>query len=121
MDALRNEIDALKPKVKNTIMSSQGIDSTKKRILMIYMLVSLGLAHHFEEEIYETLRDGFGKIEEMMEDEDDLCTVSIIFWAFRRYGHYISSGKGSLASNKFFFFFLISRISLYNKLIHSNQ
>ncbi|KAG7658582.1 Isoprenoid synthase domain superfamily [Arabidopsis suecica] len=91
MDALRNEIDALKPKVKNTIMSSQGIDSTKKRILMIYMLVSLGLAHHFEEEIYETLRDGFGKIEEMLEDEDDLCTLSIIFWAFRRYGHYISS------------------------------
>jgi len=93
MDAIRIEIDALKPKVKNILMSFQGIDSTKKRILMIYMLISLGLACQFEEEIYETLKEGFGKIEEMMANEEDLYTVSIIFWVFRRYGHYISSGK----------------------------
>ncbi|KAG7632986.1 Terpene synthase N-terminal domain [Arabidopsis suecica] len=91
MDAIRIEIDALKPKVKNILMSFQGIDSTKKRILMIYMLISLGLACQFEEEIYETLKEGFGKIEEMMANEEDLYTVSIIFWVFRRYGHYISS------------------------------
>ncbi|KAF8115070.1 hypothetical protein N665_0030s0111 [Sinapis alba] len=44
-------------------MSSQGIE----RILMIYLLVSLGLAYHFEEEIYDTLKESFTKIEEMME------------------------------------------------------
>lgn len=93
MDALRKEIDVIKPKVKNALVSSQGIDSAKKRILMIYLLVSLGLAHHFEDEIDETLKESFEKKEEMMEGENDLYTVSIIFWVFRRYGHHISSGK----------------------------
>ncbi|KAF8115068.1 hypothetical protein N665_0030s0109 [Sinapis alba] len=87
MDALKREIDTLKPEVKNKFMSSQGIE----RILMIYLLVSLGLAYHFEEEIYDTLKDSFTKIEEMMDNEEDLYTVSIIFWVFRTYGHYISS------------------------------
>jgi len=94
MDALRKEIDELKPILKSTLMSFQGIDSTKKRILMIYLWVSLGLAYHFEEEIYETLKEGFENIEKMMDGEDDLYTTSIIFWVFRRYGHHISSGKG---------------------------
>ena len=93
MDALRKEMDALNPKVKNMLMSSQGTNSTKKRVLMIYLLVNLGLAYHFEDEIYETLQESFQKIEEMMDGEDDLYTVSIIFWVFRRYGHNISSGK----------------------------
>ncbi|KAG7621164.1 Terpenoid cyclases/protein prenyltransferase alpha-alpha toroid [Arabidopsis suecica] len=91
MDALRKEIDELKPILKSTLMSFKGIDSTKKRILMIYLWVSLGLAYHFEEEIYETLKEGFENIEKMMDGEDDLYTTSIIFWVFRRYGHHISS------------------------------
>ncbi|CAA7020917.1 unnamed protein product [Microthlaspi erraticum] len=91
MDALRKEIDALKPEVKNKLMSSQGMESTKKRILMIYLLVTLGLEYHFEEEIYETLKEGLGKVDEIMDGEEDLYTVSTIFWFFRTYGHYISS------------------------------
>ncbi|KAJ4880982.1 Terpenoid cyclases/Protein prenyltransferases superfamily protein [Raphanus sativus] len=87
MDALKKEIHTLKPKVKNTFMSSQGAE----RILMIYLLVSLGLAYHFEDEIHDTLKESFTKIEEMMDSEEDLYTVSIIFWVFRTYGHYISS------------------------------
>ncbi|KAG2318422.1 hypothetical protein Bca52824_011635 [Brassica carinata] len=81
------EIDTVKPKVKNTFMSSQGIE----RILMIYLLVNLGLAYHFEDEIHDTLKESFTKIEEMMDNDEDLHTVSIIFWVFRTYGHYISS------------------------------
>ncbi|KAL0721848.1 hypothetical protein Bca4012_036447 [Brassica carinata] len=91
MDALRREMDTLKPNVRKTLMSSQGINSMKKRILMIYLLVSLGLAYHFENEIEESLKEGFEKIEEMMDGEDDLYTTSIIFWVFRTYGHDISS------------------------------
>ncbi|CAF2235823.1 hypothetical protein HID58_029536 [Brassica napus] len=87
MDALKREIETLKPKVKNMFMSSQGTE----RILMIYLLVSLGLAYHFEDEIYDTLKESFTKIEEMMDKENDLYTVSIIFWVFRTYGHHISS------------------------------
>ena len=61
---------------------------------MIYLLVSLGLAYHFEEEIYETLKMSFENIDKMMDGEDDLYTVSIIFWVFRRHGYHISYGKG---------------------------
>lgn len=94
MDALGREIEALKPQVRNMFMSSKGI---KKKIIFIYLLVALGLAYHFEDEIVETLEDGFQKIEEMMAGEDDLYTVSVIFYVFRTYGHNISSGKDSLA------------------------
>ncbi|CAN6825794.1 unnamed protein product, partial [Brassica oleracea] len=87
MDGLKREIDTLKPKVKNVFMSSQGTE----RILMIYLLVSLGLAYHFEDEMYDTLKESFTKIEEMMDNEEDLYKVSIIFWVFRTYGHHISS------------------------------
>ncbi|XP_023645876.1 terpenoid synthase 28 isoform X2 [Capsella rubella] len=77
MDALRIEIETLKPKVRDMFMlSSEGIKSTKKNIMFIYLLVSLGLAYHFEDEIEEALRDGFRKMEEedMMSGEDDLYT-----------------------------------------------
>ena len=94
MDALGREIEALKPQVRNMFMSSKDI---KKKILFIYLLVTLGLAYHFEDEIVETLKDGFQKIEEIMSDEDDLYAVSIIFYVFRTYGHNISSGKDFLA------------------------
>ncbi|RID45145.1 hypothetical protein BRARA_I01892 [Brassica rapa] len=88
MDALGREIEALKPQVRNMFISSKGI---KKKILFTYLLVTLGLAYHFEDEIVETLKDGFQKIEEMMAGEDDLYTVSVIFYVFRTYGYNISS------------------------------
>ncbi|KAL9309051.1 putative lyase [Arabidopsis thaliana] len=47
-------------------------ESSKKKILFIYLLVSLGLAYHFEDEIKESLEDGLQKMEEMMASEDDL-------------------------------------------------
>ncbi|CAH8254956.1 unnamed protein product [Arabidopsis lyrata] len=94
MDVLGREIEALKPQMRDMLMSSKGINkSSKKKILFIYLLVSLGLAFHFEDEIEESLKDGLREIEEIMAGEDDLYTVSIIFWVFRTYGHNISSGK----------------------------
>ncbi|CAN6835158.1 unnamed protein product [Brassica oleracea var. botrytis] len=96
MDALRREMDTLKPNVRKTLMSSQAINSMKKRILMIYLLVRLGLVYHFENEIKESLKEGFQKIEEMMAGTDDLYTTSIIFWVFKTYGHHISTCKHSL-------------------------
>lgn len=93
MDALKREIEALKPNVGKMFMSPKGDDSVKKRILSIYLLVSLGLAYHFEDEIEESVRDAFEKIDEMMAGEEDLYTVSTIFWVFRTYGYNISSGN----------------------------
>ncbi|KFK29913.1 hypothetical protein AALP_AA7G194700 [Arabis alpina] len=58
-------------------MSSQGIDSTKQKILLIYLLVNLGLAHYFKEEIDGTLEEGFEKIEEMVAGEEDLKRVRL--------------------------------------------
>lgn len=94
IDALGREIEALKPKVWDVFMSSKDI---KKKILYIYLLVTLGVAYHFEDEIEESLKDGFQKIEDMMAGEDDLYTVSVIFYVLRTYGHNISSGKDFLA------------------------
>ncbi|KAL1223178.1 putative terpenoid synthase 16 [Cardamine amara subsp. amara] len=91
MDALEKEIEALKPKVGEMLVSSNDVQSLKKRIHVIYLLVSLGLAYHFEDEIEEILRADFEMIEEMMAGENDLYTVSTIFWVFRTYGHNISS------------------------------
>ncbi|KAF8116643.1 hypothetical protein N665_0015s0020 [Sinapis alba] len=91
MDSIGREIEALKPKVEDIFLSSSEVDSTKKNILFIYLLVSLGLAYHFEAEIEENLNEGFTKFEEMLSGEDDLYTVSIIFWVFRTYGYNVSS------------------------------
>lgn len=94
MDGLGREIEALKPQVRNMFISSKGI---KKKIIFTYLLVTLGLAYHFEDEIMETLEDGFQTIDEMMAGEYDLYTVSVIFYVFRTYGYNISSGKDYLA------------------------
>ncbi|CAN7140145.1 unnamed protein product [Brassica rapa subsp. narinosa] len=89
--SVKRYIEALKPNVGKMFMSPKGDDSVKKRILSIYLLVSLGLAYHFEDEIEESVRDAFEKIDEMMAGEEDLYTVSTIFWVFRTYGYNISS------------------------------
>ncbi|CAF1733506.1 unnamed protein product [Brassica oleracea var. botrytis] len=46
MDTLGREIEALKPQVRNMFISFKGI---KKKILFTYLLVTLGLAYHFEQ------------------------------------------------------------------------
>ncbi|CAE5963153.1 unnamed protein product [Arabidopsis arenosa] len=72
------------------LMPSQGVNETKKRMIFIYLLVSLGLACHFVDEINENLKHGFEAREEIMSGEDDLYTVSTIFWLFRTYGYNMS-------------------------------
>ncbi|EOA33838.1 hypothetical protein CARUB_v10021320mg [Capsella rubella] len=92
MNALAREIDELKIKVKEMLIKpALGIKETKKRIMFVYLLVSLGLAGHFVDEINENLKQGFEAREEMMAGEDDLYTVSTIFWIFRTYGYDMSS------------------------------
>ena len=54
-----------------------------------------------------------------MADEEDLYTVSIIFWVFRTYSHYISSGK-EVSRNVWDYVFW-SLIQMYNKLIPFGQ
>ncbi|KAG7589117.1 Isoprenoid synthase domain superfamily [Arabidopsis suecica] len=90
INAMAREIDELKRKVKGMLMPSQGVNETKKRMIFIYLLVSLGLACHFVDEIYENLKHGFEAREEIMSGEDDLYTVSTIFWLFRTYGYNMS-------------------------------
>lgn len=68
-------------------------DSAKRKTLLIYVIISLGLAYHFEDEIEETLTHAFEKIDDMIADEHDLYTISIFFWVFRTYGHNMSSGE----------------------------
>uniref|UniRef100_A0A1J3FPS3 Putative terpenoid synthase 7 n=1 Tax=Noccaea caerulescens TaxID=107243 RepID=A0A1J3FPS3_NOCCA len=91
-NTLGRDIETLKPKVREILKShSQGTDASKTRILFIYLLVSLGLAYLFENEIEEILKQDFQKVEDLMIVEDDLYKVSIIFLVFRTYGHNMSS------------------------------
>ncbi|KAG5383408.1 hypothetical protein IGI04_034878 [Brassica rapa subsp. trilocularis] len=88
-DVLAREMEVLKPKVKKNIFtfSSRDKEAMKRSILSIQVLDSLGLAYIFEKEIVETLKHAFEKIDELITDENDLYTVSVMFRVFRTYGH----------------------------------
>jgi len=76
------------------LLSSQGDDETSKRkVLLIQLLLSLGLAFHFENEIKNILEHAFRKIDDITGDEKDLSTISIMFRVFRTYGHNLPSSK----------------------------
>ncbi|EOA14601.1 hypothetical protein CARUB_v10027853mg, partial [Capsella rubella] len=85
-DVLAREIEVLKPIVRDDIftLSSYAI---KKKILSIHLLISLGLSYHFQNEIEETLKHAFERIDELVTDETDLYTISIMFRVLRTYGH----------------------------------
>ncbi|KFK28702.1 hypothetical protein AALP_AA7G035600 [Arabis alpina] len=94
LDVIASELEAIKPNVRHMLMSSSKAEdhgSAKRKSLLIYVMISLGLAYHFEDEIEETVAHAFEKIDDMIADEHDLYTVSILFWVFRTYGHNMSS------------------------------
>lgn len=70
-----------------------GHGSAKRKVLLIYLMTSLGVAYHFENEIEKTLAHAFEKIDDMIANEHDLYTISIFFWVFRTYGYNMSAGK----------------------------
>ncbi|CAN8233124.1 unnamed protein product [Cochlearia groenlandica] len=94
-DVLAKEIEALKPKVREQIVKLSSGDhnnAMKKIIHLIHLLERLGLSYHFENDIEETLKDAFVKIDDLIvSSEDDLYTISIMFQVFRTYGHHMSS------------------------------
>ncbi|AEE83260.1 terpenoid synthase 13 [Arabidopsis thaliana] len=91
LDAITREIDIIKPEVRK-LLSSKGDDETSKRkVLLIQSLLSLGLAFHFENEIKDILEDAFRRIDDITGDENDLSTISIMFRVFRTYGHNLPS------------------------------
>ncbi|EOA14843.1 hypothetical protein CARUB_v10028157mg [Capsella rubella] len=88
-DVLEREIELLKPKVRENIfiLSSSDKDATKRKILSIHFLESLGLSYHFDKEIEDSLKHAFENIEDLIADENDLYIISIMFRVFRTYGH----------------------------------
>ncbi|EFH39405.1 hypothetical protein ARALYDRAFT_332992 [Arabidopsis lyrata subsp. lyrata] len=91
LGVITREIEILKPEVRE-LLSSHGDDETSKRkVLLIQLLLSLGLAFHFENEINDILEHAFRKLDDIIGDEKDLSTISIMFRVFRTYGHNLSS------------------------------
>ncbi|XP_010552110.1 PREDICTED: alpha-barbatene synthase-like isoform X2 [Tarenaya hassleriana] len=90
MGVLEKEMEALKPKVRDMLMSSPS--DTKSKLCFIHLLVSLGISFHFENEIEETLKHAFDTIEDKITDKDDLYTVSAMFLVFRSYRYKMSPG-----------------------------
>ncbi|CDY69236.1 BnaAnng29730D [Brassica napus] len=70
---------------------AEGHDYTKRKILLIYLMISLGIAYHFENEIEKTLAHAFQNIDDTIANEHDLYTISIFFWVFRTYGYNMSA------------------------------
>lgn len=92
MDDFSKEIEvAMKPKVKNILMSSKNSDY--ERIHLIHLLINLGISYHFEIEIDEILNQAFGNLENIIAKENDLETISTMFEVFRLRGYYMSCGK----------------------------
>ncbi|WZZ25017.1 hypothetical protein YC2023_008418 [Brassica napus] len=94
LDVLASELEAIKPNVRDILMFSyhaEGHDSTKRKILLIYLMISLGIAYHFENEIEKTLAHAFQNIDDTIANEHDLYTISIFFWVFRTYGYNMSA------------------------------
>lgn len=66
-------------------------DSTKK--VLVDSLADLPcLSYHFDNEIEEVSKHAFERREDLIANENDLHTVSIIFRVFRTYGDYVLSG-----------------------------
>ncbi|CAN8267557.1 unnamed protein product [Cochlearia groenlandica] len=89
-DVLAREIEVLKLKVRENLCltsSSNDKDTMKKNILWIHFLDCLGLSYLFEKEIDKNLRHAFEMIDYLIEHENDLYTISIMFRVFRTYGH----------------------------------
>ncbi|KAG2261037.1 hypothetical protein Bca52824_068116 [Brassica carinata] len=95
LDVLASELEAIKPNVREMLMSSSpaelGHDSAKRKLLLIYLMTSLGVAYHFEDEIEKTLAHAFERIDDMIANEHDLYTIAIFFWVFRTYGYNMSA------------------------------
>ncbi|CAN6968905.1 unnamed protein product [Brassica oleracea var. botrytis] len=88
-DNLSREIEVkMKPKVRDMLMSFKNRDS--ERIRLIHLLVNLGIAYHFETEIDEILNKAFGKMDDIIAQQDDLETISTMFEVFRLRGYYMS-------------------------------
>ncbi|KAL0890037.1 hypothetical protein Bca101_014020 [Brassica carinata] len=69
-----------------------GHDSAKRKLLLIYLMTSLGVAYHFEDEIEKTLAHAFERIDDMIANEHDLSPSSFGFsehmaitYAFKRF------------------------------------
>ncbi|CAF1990018.1 hypothetical protein YC2023_084553 [Brassica napus] len=66
--------------------------STKK--VLVDSLADLPcLSYHFDNEIEEVSKHAFERREDLIANENDLHTVSIIFRVFRTYGDYVLSGN----------------------------
>ncbi|CAN6913833.1 unnamed protein product [Brassica oleracea] len=95
LDVFASELEEIKPNVRDMLMSSSpaelGHGSAKRKVLLIYLMTSLGVAYHFEKEIEKTLAHAFEKIDDMIANEHELYTISILFWVFRTYGYNMSA------------------------------
>ncbi|XP_056846600.1 (Z)-gamma-bisabolene synthase 2-like [Raphanus sativus] len=91
LDVITREIDILKPEIRDLISSQGDNETLRKKVLLIQLLLSLGLAFHFENEIKDILIHAFQRTEDIIGNEMNLSTVSNIFRVFRTYGHNISS------------------------------
>ncbi|XP_038718868.1 probable terpene synthase 6 [Tripterygium wilfordii] len=90
-DSYTEEIEALKVKVKDMLMTSPSNHPVQK-IVLIDLLCRLGLSCHFDHEIQQQLEHIFdAEIISFDENRNDLHTIALMFRVFRQHGYKMSS------------------------------
>ncbi|XP_038689817.1 probable terpene synthase 6 [Tripterygium wilfordii] len=92
LESYTKQVEELKVQVKDLLMASSTIDPAE-RVKLIDMLCRLGVSYHFESEIEDQMNQIFDLVKsKALDDNDyDLCTVALLFRAFRQHGYKISS------------------------------
>ena len=84
------QIEELKEEVRKELKASAS--KSPELLKLIDSIQLLGLAHHFEREIEEALKDMYGTYS-LVDDNDDFTNASLRFRLLRQEGYPIPSGK----------------------------
>lgn len=84
------QIQELKEEVRKSLEATAG--NSSQLLKLIDSIQRLGLAYHFEREIEEALKAVY-QTYTLVDDNDHLTTVSLLFRLLRQEGYHIPSGN----------------------------
>lgn len=83
---VEKQLQKLKEEVMNMFVTT---DKSSEKLRLIDSIQRLGLSHHFQLEINETLQ----LLQSSSDDDDDIYNIALKFRLLRQEGYSISSGK----------------------------
>ncbi|XP_060672679.1 alpha-copaene synthase-like [Ziziphus jujuba] len=89
IEKMKQQVEELKEEVKGLIMKCSHKKPLQK-LELIDAIQRLGVSYHFEREINEALEKIYNSYGFLVEEDDDLYTISLWFRLLRQHGYYIS-------------------------------